>query len=175
VDLFTDADLFIKFLLKPVNGGLNLGTCNSIRGLKLKQDRGSRTDQCPHFFGVIHKRRLARMKENPDCNQHSDNDSEGEVVVQFWLIGKQNQPGGENQPGGNGNNRIFPKQWGHNNFQWLQKFRSSNFGNLCAKRQMSCDVCDCSHFDNSIEFFYNRATCPLTYLLGLGSSWDKIK
>ena len=61
MDLFVDADLAIKFLFKPVNGGLNLGACNSVGGLKFKQDGRACADDCPHCFGIVHERRLARM------------------------------------------------------------------------------------------------------------------
>jgi len=36
VKLFANTYPAIKFLFEPVNGGLNLGACNSVRGLELK-------------------------------------------------------------------------------------------------------------------------------------------
>jgi hypothetical protein len=93
MDFFTDADLVIKFLFKPVNGGLNLGTCNSVGRLEFKQDGSSRTDERPHHFGIIHERCLPRMKDDPGCNQPGNDDPKGEVIFQFRLIGKQNQAG----------------------------------------------------------------------------------
>jgi hypothetical protein len=59
VNPFANADLVIKFLFELVNGGLNLGACNSERGLKFKQDGRACANHCPHRLGIVHKRRLA--------------------------------------------------------------------------------------------------------------------
>jgi hypothetical protein len=110
VDLFVDADLIIKFLFKPVNGGLNLGACNSVGGLKFKQDGRACADHCPHRFGIVHQRRLAWMQNNPGGNQTCDDNSEGEVVVQFRLVCKQHQASGDCQNNGDNNKGIFSEE-----------------------------------------------------------------
>jgi hypothetical protein len=44
VNLFADADLAIKFLFEPVNGGFYLGACNSEGRLEFEQDRRACAD-----------------------------------------------------------------------------------------------------------------------------------
>jgi hypothetical protein len=101
VDLFADAGLAIKFLFKLVNGGLNLGACNSEGGLKFKQDGRTCADDCLHRFGIVHERSLAGMQNHPGHDESDDNNSKGEVVVQFWLVRKQHKAGGDDQQKGN--------------------------------------------------------------------------
>ena len=59
VDLFANVDLAIKFLFKLVNGGLHLGACNSVGGLKFKQNGRACADHCLHRLGIVHERGLA--------------------------------------------------------------------------------------------------------------------
>jgi hypothetical protein len=95
VDSFADADLAIKFVFKLVNGGLYLGAGNSEGGLKFEQDGCARADHCPHCFGIIHQRRLARMQNDPRGDQPDDDNPKGEVFVQFWFVRQQHVASGD--------------------------------------------------------------------------------
>jgi len=109
MDLFVDANLAIKFLFEPVNGGLNLGACNSEGGLEFKQDGCACSDPCLYFPGVVHERRLARMKNGPGCDQRGDDDPKGEEVIPFWFMCKQHVTGCDCQSKCNNKEGIFPK------------------------------------------------------------------
>jgi hypothetical protein len=148
VYLPANADLAINFLFKLVNGGLNLGACNSEGRLKFKQDGCACADHCLDSPGIVHEWRLAWMENNPGCDKRSNDNPEGEVVAQFWFVRKQHEARGDCQHNGNYEEGIFSNEQGHKTL-W---------------RANVMFYCDGSHFDNSIEFFYNRATCPSALL-----------
>jgi len=118
VNLFTNADFVINFLFKPVNGGFYLGAGNSEGGLKFEQDGRAGADQCLHRFGVIHQRCLARMQNDPGGNEAGDNDPEGEIVVYFWLVGKQHKAGGNYQYNRSYKKGVFSEEWYQKTLWW---------------------------------------------------------
>jgi hypothetical protein len=88
VNLPSDADLIIKFLLEPVNGGLNLGAGNSIGGLEFEENGCASANEGLHLFGVVHQRSLDRVQNDPGGDQCGDDNPKGKKIVPFWLIGE---------------------------------------------------------------------------------------
>jgi hypothetical protein len=113
VDLSADADLVIKFLFEPVNGGLNLGAGNSIGGLEFEQDGCASADEGLYLFGVVHQRGLDRVQNDPGGDQCGDDNPEGEEIVPFWLIGEQHKTSGNDQTGSHKDKGVFTDKWKH--------------------------------------------------------------
>jgi hypothetical protein len=100
VDAFSDADFVIEFCFERVDDGLNLGAGNSVGGLKLEQDGRARADHFLHRPRIVHEGRLARMQNDPGCDQAGGDHGEGKVIVPFGFVRKQDESGNGDQPDG---------------------------------------------------------------------------
>jgi hypothetical protein len=92
-------DLIAKFLFELVNDGLQRDATYSVGRLEFEQDGFAFADHGLDFFCVIHEQGRARMQDCPGNDQTSDNHTEGEVIVPFWLVRQQNDPGDEGETG----------------------------------------------------------------------------
>ena len=92
-------DLIAKFQFELVYDGLQRDAAYSVGGLEFEQDGFACADHGLDFFCVVHEQGGAWMQGCPGNDQTGDDHTEGEVIIPFWFVRQQNNPGDQGETG----------------------------------------------------------------------------